>query len=287
MRHWLLRSAAVVAMVTGALASSAHGSMGGYFEGVGSGMIEGKLVSASVMFSVTGADNQLHIRLTNTGTRTDYAMAHVLSDISFNLEGADFDFEVGPESDSSVVVGSDSTLYYMNKNQQTEPVGFDVSSEWGLARNTTMLPSDGFTEPVGPFDYSITATSFDGNEEMFANGTLDFDSPTLNGSDFGLINFETGPTDPPFKNHEIILNSVNIVLCATRVLTIGDLHFIKSPTFSYGSHHTGIVGIPDDIIPEPSAVIVWSLLGLTWAGSSWVRRRRRGRIHGRTEKALA
>jgi hypothetical protein len=262
----------VLALVGGAFTSAASGAMGspGYFVGTGSGTIEGKPVSARVMFSVTGSDNKLRVSLTNTGTRDDYTLAHVLSDISFNLQGADFELK---PCGSFAYVGKYSTLYYGNSNTATEPKGFDVSREWGLARNTTLPPPEGLPANLGPFDYSITAASFDGSAEKFASG--DIDSTTgLNGADFGVMSFETSPFGPPLVNHEIIVNTVQVILCATRVLSISDLHFIKNPTFSYGSEHTGIAGSKGDIIPEPSTVVVWLLIGLTWAGAAWVCRHR-------------
>jgi hypothetical protein len=275
MRRWVLRFATVLALVGAGLPSAARASMGvASLEGSESGMIEGKLVSAHVVFSVTGQDNKLHILLTNMGTRCDYAVAHILTDINFNLEGADFDFEVGPGTGSSVSLGSGSTLYYGSRNASEQGEGFDVSSEWGLARNTTLLPSDGYTENLGPFDYSVTAATFGGSEVLFGSGSLDGQPPGLGGGDFGLLNAQTAPAESPFQNHEVIVNSVEIVLSATRPLLSSDLSYIKNPTFSYGSTHTAIVGLPDDVVPEPSALAVWLLIGLTWAGSSWMRRRR-------------
>lgn len=240
-------------------------SEGSVLIGTGDGMIGGKEVSAR--FEAEVVDGKLQILLTNTGTRNDYTPAQVLTDISFNWSGPDF-----VAAGSSVWMPDGSTWYYLKK-PGSEDGPLNVSQEWGLARDTMLLGNDEFPDPMGPFDFSVTATSFGGSEAIFADGSLG-GQPGLDGTDFGLVPDPSNVLVVPLRNQDYIVDSVVITLSAIDPIT-GNLGSLMSDvTFSYGSEHTGITGVHDDIIPEPASLIVWSLLGALGLSVGWYRRKR-------------
>ncbi len=252
MKHQILPVAALLS-----LAIIMPDRAGAALQGTGEGMIEGKLVSAYVKFDIV--DGKLQITLTNTGTSDEYSAAHVLTDISFNMDGVDF-----AVAGSKVVVGPGGELSYQDSSKQREAAGFDVSAEWGLARNVILASEAG--DPIGPFAFCVTATSpleYGGEEfeaEPFAAGSLG-GPPRLDGADFGLINPESRNHNG-IKNMDMILSSVVITLSPVDgLLSESDLARISGATFSFGSDHVGIVGIRDAVIPEPVSLIVWGLLG--------------------------
>jgi hypothetical protein len=253
----------------------------GSITGTGAGSIQGKAVSGQIDVSIVGG--KLQILLTNTGPRSDYGSSQVLTDITFNMQSVNF--AAGPGSGSSVVVPTGSALYKSNGQKSNGP--YDVSCEWGLARNVTLQPSDGATDPLGPFDFSVTATSFGGSETKFANNSIS-GGMGLDAEDFGLLSNAANRNTPGIGSLSVIIGRVLITLAAVDpstgapiTLTDSDLSRFNSPTFSFGSIHTGIRGVADDLAtadaPEPSALAVWSLLGGCGLAIAWRRRQRAAR----------
>lgn len=235
-------------------------STGDVLAGTGEGLVDDKPVSARVAFRVV--EGNLEIVLQHTGTRSDYTPAQVLTDISFNMSSDDVSWDV---ASSSVVVGEGSILSrVVGKGKSASRVeheaGFDVSAEWGLAQGATLPSADGSGD-LGPFDFSVTAAALgDADHHRFAGGNLNAKGrPKLAGGDFGLINRETGVDPPSLSGASQIIDSVRITLVPTADSDPLNLGMIvtedeRVPTFSFGSAHTGVVGVPDEIVPSPSGL---------------------------------
>lgn len=264
----------------GALLETAPGAV--IFQGIGDGVVEDKDVSAAVTFEVDGSN--LVITVTNTGTRNDYTMAQVLTDVTFSTNMADLVFVVTPEDEelgSRVDVAPGSSLYY---DSAIADGITNISKEWGLA-STVMLPdASNPGETLGPFQFSVTGTAplpYNGEDsiQVLADGEIEPSSTFLNGGDFGLINMES--LAKVTRNHYAVSDSVVITL-VTDGLDLSELE-ITSAAFSYGSAHeaVGIMDDPDpnpqpEPVPEPTALAIWALLGAVATGGASLRRR--GRI---------
>jgi len=137
------------------------------------------------------------------------------------------------------------------------------------------LPNGAQGQPLGPFDFVVTATSPLYGQE--AGPLVDSSlggAPGLDGGDFGLIN-EASRYHDGIGNKDIIVNAVVITLVPKGgPLVEADLGRISGVTYSFGSDHVGIVGLKDSVIPEPGSLIVWGLLALlAIAWRQWDRKR--------------
>jgi hypothetical protein len=248
----------------------------------GSGMVEGKDVSAQALFSVevVNSDTFLKIVLANSGTRTDYTMAQVLTDIEFDLSGVSF--VVGGTSGSSVKVGLNSILSGdeppgpgFGENQGGP--GTDLSPEWVYGTNVTV--AGGF----GPFDFGVSATAFINMQPstQFAAGNLSDSSAGVDGGDFGLINSGSRSFDG-LPNADIVTDDgtgtpkvVILLKVASGTLNLDNLGDV---VFTYGSAQESIPGDHrppgPPVIPEPSTIVL-SLIGLAGCGFAGLRRLRR------------
>ena len=273
----------IVAALAFALPQSVEASV--IFSGTGEGWVgddDGlKEVSASVKFSVVG--NNLVINLQNTGTRTDYTMAQVLTDVTFSTSlGEDLDFLIVANSltdGSKVEVAPGSDLYHYDPEEESMVTTdiTNISQEWGLASIVLLPPADGDPDLLGPYDFSVTGTApLPYNDEdgiaIFADGDIEPSSSKLNGGDFGLINLGSIQNES-IGNRYMVSDAVEITL-VTDGIDLSNLQ-ITEVALSYGSSHDSVVGVPDDPVPEPASLIIWGLLGAGCAGISVVRRRRR------------
>jgi hypothetical protein len=130
------------------------------------------------------------------------------------------------------------------------------------------------------YQFSITSTKPIGlvQASQFANGNFSISNPAgLSGADFGLVNGWQSRMSGDIKDKIVIADSVVITLKPTIALTKLDL---EGASFNFGYCTTDgahrIVGVADDLVPEPASLAVWSVLGLCWAGVRCWRNRRDG-----------
>jgi hypothetical protein len=290
MRRTVVRFALVLICAAVVAPSTSQASIG-----LGSGTIAGKHVKAQVNFAIVNGNLQL--TLTNTGAET-YTADQILTGIAFNLNPSKrFEFIA---TSSTVVLAGGSRLYY-DKVQDSYLTNCNISQEWGLAKNVGLSYASGQTKhglPVAEeaFQFMVTATKpvttqtnppisvtqFLGGEFSVPRGpgvTPRSNGTALAGADFGLVNYASRAMSA-VGNNNVVVDSVVITLTPdytrSAVPTLSD---IVDASFAYGyvSNTNGthrIVGIVDDIVPEPATVAVWSLLGLCWAGMRvWQQRR--------------
>jgi len=234
--------------------------------GTGEGTIEGKDVSGRMEMQIDDVTGDLLIRMTNTGTATDFAAAHIMTGIALRFDGS-VSVDV---SNSTVQVGPGSSLFNRGTVKTlSDPT--DLSKEWGLAQDQSLIGDDG--SDLGSFDFLVTATMFDDATEIFRDGEITPSSRKLNGGDFGLIS-GTSPDQAPFKNMHIVQDTVDIRL--SKASGEWDLAGVRDVTFFFGSDTTGIVGVPDAIIPEPSSLALLGIGSLCCFAGGWRRRKQTG-----------
>lgn len=227
--------------------------------GTGSGLIgdepdDLKPVSARAIYQIVGGD--LQITLSNTATGSNYTPAQVLTGIAFNLPGVTF-----TTAGSSVIVADGSTVYESvrgggpPRHESIGTNGYDLSQHWGLAFHQSLENND-----LGPYQFIVTASSFDDDPPRFDDFDANTDSPQLQGANYGIINAQSLDSRP-IINNDIVSDSVIITLNATTDLNDSHLHTLFSedhdlPAFKYGSAHYGyetFVPDPPSVVPVPPA----------------------------------
>jgi len=225
-------------------------------------------LKASALFEVSGTN--LIVTLTNTSTNDVLVPADVLTAVFFNLEGSPSLTPV------SALLASGSTVHF-------SPVtvsGGDVGGEWAY--------KSGFTGPdiVDGATSGISSVGLDlfGPPDRFDTGANLQGPNSPDGLQFGITSdgddTSTGNT-PVTGTNALIENSV--------VFTLSDLasgfeasdDTITDVSFQYGTSldEPRFPGDPDggvdieDVVPEPSTLAAWCLLGL--CGVISLRRRRR------------
>lgn len=251
---------------------------------VGIGTVEDKDVSAFARFRLDRDTDKLNILLWNTAPSSKGA-GSVLTNLEFNwsatlgkrtggvLDGPQGSVMVAGASELGLDLGYASIVV---KKKVTDPDGPNISGGWAFAVGD-VIPAGGGTTS---FDYGISATSFNGAlEEIRFDGSL----TSGNHSEFGPFNGgDWGLGTPDFKgaNEAYVDHAVLISMVVQAYEGGAGLDDLTDVTFTYGSERAGVTGFvpgkppPAPPIPEPSALVIWSVLGLCGIGIGWYRRRR-------------
>lgn len=153
----------------------------------------------------------------------------------------------------------------------TLPVGIDVSGCPALSITATGtwdyfptgwggVPESALTGPDGDPNFPNYTT----NSEYGYFGISLLTAPL--GS---LVGVFTG-VDGPGLNDPFLIGASGTFLVPTGATTL----YFGLHNGREWSDNSGSLEVTAQCIPEPSTLIIWSLLGLTWAGVAWTRRRR-------------
>ena len=223
-------------------------------------------LAASASFAIDG-DGRLIVTLTNTSGADVVKPVDVLTGVFFNIDG-------NPTlTPLTATVGAGSTVLFGSAP------GGDVSGEWAYALGLSAGSHPG-TQGI-----SSTGLGLFGSADLFdpADGT-NLDGPDApNGLNYGIVSAgddpEVGnkPVTGGNKNNPVplIKNSVVFALDLPEGVDIDPVADIFDVTFQYGTDlsETSTNGV----IPEPSTMVIWSLLGTFGLGLGTWRRRRTAR----------
>ncbi|MCC6125343.1 MAG: PEP-CTERM sorting domain-containing protein [Pirellulales bacterium] len=206
-------------------------------------------LSASADFSIVGGN--LQVILTNTSTSDVLVPSEVLTAVFFDWP---------PSNPSltriSAVLNAGSSVLFGT----TDPGGV-VGGEWAFKSGLSGAPG-GSALGVSSAGFGLFAPS-----DVFPGTNLQGPAEP-DGVQYGITsagdNPATGNT-PVTGSNALIKNSV--------VFTLGglpagaDVSTLTNVQFQYGT------ALDETIVPEPLSVIVWTLLGASWAGLAVMRRR--------------
>jgi hypothetical protein len=228
-------------------------------------IFSGTTTDVSANFVINGGN--LVITLSNDSTADITMPSEVLTGLFFTLPNV----TLTPVS----AIVTNGFLEYDNGILQTAPPNFDVGSVWAYKAGLSVkgatqgVGASGFSGVFGPpdiFPFSGAALTGDtGNPpDGLAYGI------TTAGDDLNTDNGGLGAR-PLIKN--------SVVFTFSGVTANTDLSTLAHVNFQYGTalSEPNDPGVPEPTspaVPEPFSIIVWSLLGATWAGVAAVRRRR-------------
>ncbi len=142
----------------------------------------------------------------------------------------------------------------------SESAGGGIFHVLGLGGNNFAGYSD--DDSIATFDFVSPINAFGLDIRQFASAT---ETVTVGGdvsTSFDLPNFT-----PTFFG---VINDMGGTLQQITFDVSGSGFFVDFDAVSYG-----LEGTSSNVVPEPSSVLVWSLLGLTLGGCTWLRRRHR------------
>jgi hypothetical protein len=209
-------------------------------------------LSASADFSIVGGN--LQVILTNTSMNDVLVPSDVLTAVFFDWP---------PSNPSltriSAVLNTGSTVLFGS----TDP-GYVVGGEWAFKSGLSGAP--------GSSALGVSSAGFGlfGPSDVFPGTNLQGPADP-DGLQYGITsagdNPATGNT-PVTGTNALIKNSVVFTLGG---LPVGaDVNTITNVHFQYG---TSLTEQSYSEVPEPLSVIVWTLLGASWAGLAVMRRR--------------
>ena len=232
----------------------------------------GFIASVSAEFVIDGST--LRITLTNDSSMMIKTIAQVLTGLTWDIT----DPEVVLSPMSAII--PDGSRLVNPPDASTDLSHTNGSPEWAF--RSDLSAGSGSSGPLGSFgigtmgDVNFGADTFGPKDRFDTDGNL-FGPEGLNGVEVGLVGPDVdfsnggftkqGPvvqgwSDNPGEEPGQTVFTFTIGHLSDGTLTADEIENIQALFGTSGAPHA----------PEPLSLVVWLLIGLTWAGSAWVYR---------------